>query len=80
MGPAEAVKASGVEGADPGLILVERSDGPAYVVSGPSTAAAARAADLADGAVGSEAIGADDCAWIRRAAGDPRRPRGVAWC
>ncbi len=54
-GPAEAVKASGVEGATR-VRLVERSDGPLYVVSGPSTAAAVRAADLADGAVGSEQL------------------------
>jgi PepSY-associated TM region len=54
-GPAEAVKASGIEGATR-VRLVERSDGPLYVVSGPSTAAAIRAADLADGAVGSEQL------------------------
>jgi hypothetical protein len=54
-GPAEAVYASGVEGATR-VRLVQRSDGPLYVVSGPSSAAAVRGGDLADGAVGSDQL------------------------
>jgi hypothetical protein len=62
-GPAEAVAASTI--ADVTRVrLMQRSDGPMYLVSGPSTVKALRAADLADGAVRSNplalSIAADD--------------------
>jgi hypothetical protein len=51
-GPAEAVRASGM--ADPTRVrLLERSDGPLYVVSGRSTMVAVHADDLAPGRVAS---------------------------
>ena len=62
-GPAEAIGASGLSGAVR-VRLVQRSDGPLYLVSGSSDVKALRAADLADGKVRSAelalAIAADD--------------------
>jgi len=49
-GPAEAVVLSAISGAAR-VRLIERSDGPLYLVSGRSVVKAFRAADLADGAV-----------------------------
>jgi hypothetical protein len=49
-GPAAAVAASAIKGATR-VHLTQRSDGPVFVVSGPSAIKAVRAADLADGAV-----------------------------
>lgn len=54
-GPAEAIANSGIADASR-LRLVQRSDGPIYLVSGPSGARALRASDLADGRVGSDRI------------------------
>src|ERR1700676_598991 len=62
-GPAEAIGASGLSGAVR-VRLVQRSDGPLYLVTGSSDVKALRAADLADGKVRSAelalAIAADD--------------------
>jgi PepSY-associated TM region len=56
-GPAEAVRASGMT--DPTRVrLLERSDGPLYVVSGRSTVAALRADNLAPGRVASARLAA----------------------
>ncbi len=56
-GPAEAIAASGVNGASR-VRLVQRADGAVYVVSGSSGLKALRAADLADGAVRSGQLAA----------------------
>ncbi len=52
-GPAAAVAASGIAGVRR-VRLVQRSDGPLYIVSGSSALKALRATDLGDGAVHSE--------------------------
>jgi uncharacterized membrane protein len=54
-GPAEAVAKSGIAGVLQ-VALVGRSDGPIYLISGPSTVGALRASDLGDGKVGSELV------------------------
>jgi hypothetical protein len=54
-GPAEAIATSGIARVLR-VRLVGRSDGPIYLISGPSAARALRAGDLADGKVGSEPI------------------------
>src|SRR5271170_2765890 len=56
-GPAEAVAASGVNGASR-VRLVQRSDAAIYVISGSSGLKALRATDLADGAVRSGQLAA----------------------
>jgi hypothetical protein len=48
--PAEAVRASGLNGVAR-VKLMQRSDGPVYLISGSTGAAALRAADLSDAAV-----------------------------
>jgi hypothetical protein len=53
-GPAAAAAAAGRAGVVTRVRLVERSDGPVYLVSGLSGIQALRAADLADGSVRSE--------------------------
>jgi uncharacterized membrane protein len=54
-GPAEAIAKSGI--ADVlRVALVGRSDGPIYLISGPSSVQALRASDLSDGKVGSERL------------------------
>ncbi len=52
-GPAEAVAASASRGTRR-VRLIERADGPIYLVAGPSGIKAVRAGDLADGAIRSE--------------------------
>jgi PepSY-associated TM region len=54
-GPAEAIAKSGITDVLR-VRLVGRSDGPVYLISGPSSARALRATDLADGKVGSEQV------------------------
>jgi hypothetical protein len=54
-GPAEAISASGI-GEAARVRLVQRSDGPVYLVSGPGAVKALRAGDLADGGVRSEQL------------------------
>jgi uncharacterized iron-regulated membrane protein len=54
-GPAEAIANSGIPEVSR-IRLVERSDGPIYLVSAPSATQALRASDLADGRVGSDRI------------------------
>jgi hypothetical protein len=49
-GPVDAIRASGIHDATR-VRLVQRSDGPVYLVSGSSAVTAVRAGDLADGAV-----------------------------
>jgi hypothetical protein len=62
-GPAEAIAASGI-GDAARLRLMQRSDGPVYLIAGSTRAAALRAADLADAAIRSRetalVIAADD--------------------
>lgn len=53
--PAAAVAASGIAGVTR-VRLMQRSDGPLYIVSSPFALKALRAADLADGAVRSEQL------------------------
>src|SRR5436305_1487228 len=48
--PAQAVAVSKMAGAVR-VRLIQRADGPVYIVSNPQTAKALRASDLADGAV-----------------------------
>jgi hypothetical protein len=50
IGPSDAVRVSGLADAER-VRLIERSDGPVYVVSGPSRSRAIRASDGADAAV-----------------------------
>jgi hypothetical protein len=50
IGPSDAVRASGLEHAER-VRLIARSDGPVYIVSGPSRSRAIRASDGADAAV-----------------------------
>ena len=68
-GPGEAVAASGIGGVTR-VRLIARSDGPIYLISGPSGAKAVRADNLLDGATRTEqavlAIGID---YARRHAG-----------
>jgi uncharacterized membrane protein len=54
-GPAEAIAKSGITDVLR-VRLVGRSDGPVYVISGPSSARVLRATDLADGKVDSEQV------------------------
>jgi PepSY-associated TM region len=54
-GPAAAVAASGIAGVTR-VRLVQRSDGPLYIVSSSSALKALRAADLGDGAVQSDQL------------------------
>src|SRR4051812_3721376 len=73
-GPAEAVAALGV--ADPFRVrLIQRADGPVYIISGGSASTALRASDLAPAAVQSRplalAIGADHARAQGMAAPDP---------
>src|ERR1700685_2319649 len=53
--PTQAVAASGVVDA-PRVLLVQRSDGPVYLVSSLARSAALRAVDLSDAAVHSRAL------------------------
>jgi hypothetical protein len=57
-GPSEAVAASGIQDVSR-VRLTGRSDGPVYLISGPSAARALRAADLEDGGVRSERMAFD---------------------
>ena len=52
-GPAEAIGSSGINGAER-IRLVQRSDGPVYLIAGPSRLIALHAADLSDAAVNSQ--------------------------
>jgi hypothetical protein len=54
-GPAEAIGASAVSGAER-VRIAQRSDGPVYLVSASSAVKALRAGDLSDGAVRSEQL------------------------
>jgi PepSY-associated TM region len=54
-GPDEAVVASHIEGAQR-VRLIQRTDGPVYIVTGASKPAAVRAADLSDAAVTSDQL------------------------
>jgi hypothetical protein len=54
-GPGEALRSSGIEDAAR-IRLVQRSDGPVYVVPGSNRTAALRAADLSDAAVHSQPL------------------------
>jgi hypothetical protein len=54
-GPDEAVVASHIEGARR-VRLIQRTDGPVYIVTGASKPAAVRAADLSDAAVTSDRL------------------------
>jgi hypothetical protein len=72
-GPAEAIAKSGISDVSR-VRLVERSDGPVYLVSGPSAARALRASDLADGRVGSDRIALETGIGYARSRGlDPSR-------
>lgn len=53
--PAKAVAASGITGVTR-VRLLQRGDGPIYIVSGPSALKALRATDLGDGAVRSDRL------------------------
>jgi PepSY-associated TM region len=57
-GPAEAIAQSGIAGVLR-VALVGRSDGPIYLISGPSGTRALRAGDLSDGKVDSERLALD---------------------
>src|SRR5271168_1953663 len=54
-GPDEAVAASHIAGAQR-VRLIQRSDGPVYIVTGASKSAAVRAVDLSDAAVTSDQL------------------------
>jgi hypothetical protein len=54
-GPAEALRSSGIENATR-IRLIERSDGPVYLVPGSARTAALHAADLSDAAVHSQKL------------------------
>src|SRR5580658_252680 len=53
--PAEALAASGIEGVGR-IRLIERTDGPVYLVPGAARTAALHAADLSDAAVHSQKL------------------------
>jgi PepSY-associated TM region len=67
-GPAEAIAKSGIVDVLR-IRLVGRSDGPIYLISGPSAARALRASDLGDGKVGSERVAQEIAIAYARACG-----------
>lgn len=75
-GPADAIRASGMTDVLR-IRLIQRADGPVYIVFGGAASTALRAADLAPAAVRSRelalAIGADDARQRGKAAPDPAR-------
>ena len=73
-GPAEAARASGHQEVTR-VRLVQRSDGPVYLLSGASGLAALHADDLADAAMRSEALAVAIAAdYARRRGFEPTRP------